>query len=916
MRNKATNEVDALGWTNHYELDNTTGNLRRHHDDIGDLVRYTYTTNGLVSSSIDANGNTNRFTYDTNGFLIARVDAAGFTNSYTYNEVGWKFSETNPLGEVATYAYDLNGNIVLTHDPLGRDFIRRYDEVGNLLAASDGKSGADKRYTTNAFDAASQKISTTDRTGTNTARFAYTPRGEMLATTNALTNVTLYTYDNANRLIRVTDPEGNSITNVYDANGNKTNLIDQLGQRWVKTYDRLNRVIAETDPLGNTRQTSYDQVGRISQITTPKGFPSLHFYDGRGRLTNWVDAESFRWLYAYDGNGNITNITDALTNHYVMVYSNRNERILEQNQDSNRWEYAYDPLLRLKTQRDPNGTTRALDYDAGGRVLSVTFNTGRVNSFSYDRNNNPRVLSRSGSGPPTISLLSYDVMDRVTSYEDAFGQEIHYAYDALGRVSTLTYPDGKTLTYVYDALSRLTNQVFTGQRPMTYTYDKAGRLKTRTYPNGITQTNTFDDAGRITSLSYSNFSLQPSTLNIALTYAYDRNGNKTASTEQGTLNWPMPSLRDETSRFTASGRITNRVDALSPTNNFTYQYDASGNMTNATGGGQTWALTYDEDNRTTSILWDCVTTSKNITNRYDALGRRVARTVDNAETRFVLDLAGSMERILCDMNGAGAITAWYVHGPDLCYKVDATNGLTCYHADAQANIIALTDSNTNVVAQYAYTPYGRSLGSTNFQLSAFSFQPFTFVGSQGVMEELPGLYFMRARYYSADAAVFLSTDPVKHIGPRWKAEAYTYANENPLAYYDPKGEFVPLVGAAIGAVVGGAIDVGYQKLVEHKNWEDVNWVSVAGSAGKGALMGSGVGIVAAVVGSGAIGAITETGSEYIYGGEKVDDFHRTPGELNAGAIAVEGVWSASSAFMSQVNVGNQGQCIYLLRIYR
>lgn len=56
------------------------------------------------------------------------------------------------------------------------------------------------------------------------------------------------------------------------------------------------------------------------------------------------------------------------------------------------------------------------------------------------------------------------------------------------------------------------------------------------------------------------------------------------------------------------------------------------------------------------------------------------------------------------------------------------------------------------------------------------------------MEELPGLYFMRARYYSADAGVFFSTDPVKNIGPGWKPMTYGYGSLNPFADIDPSGE--------------------------------------------------------------------------------------------------------------------------------
>ncbi|HXG49437.1 MAG TPA: RHS repeat-associated core domain-containing protein [Methylomirabilota bacterium] len=777
-------------WTNYFGISDQTGNLTNHWDDLGPLVRYTYRTNGLVETATDANGNVTRFDYDdTNGFLRARIDPAGHTNLFLNNDVGWKLAEINALRQVTRFSYDLNGNVVRTLDPLHRTFTRTYDANGNLLSASDAKG----QLTTYAYDAANQRTNMVDRTRTNTWSYTYTPRGEVATIRDPLLNTSTNFHDAANRLIRVESPLNLTHRFEYDPNGNRTNRIDQLGRSWKTRYDRLNRVIAESDPLGNTRQTTYDVAGRIQTITTPNGHPSLHFYDGRGRLKLWQDAEGFPWRYLYDGVGNIVNIIDALNGNYSMAYSNRNERILEKNQDGFEWTYRYDPLLRLEFQRDPNGTTRALKYDAGGRIESVTFNTGRVNAFLYDDNNNPEVLSRSGSGPPTLSQLRYDAMDRVTEYTDAFGKRVQYGYDALGRATSVTYPGGKVLAQSFDALGRLTNQVFNSQFTNTYAYDKASRLIRRAYPNGVTQTNVFDDAGRITDLSYLTNSPTATNALMALTYAYDRNGNKTAATEKGTLDWPMPTLMDETSGFTLAGRLTNRVDALNPTNSFTYKYDASGNMTNSAGGGQDWCLTYDEDNRVMSVDWDCGMTEKRIANRYDAFGRRVSRTVDGTETRFVLDLSGTMERILCDADGSGAITAWYVHGPDLAFKVDSTNGLTCYHADAMANIIALTGTGGTNTAQYAYTPYGRSLGSTNLQSQIAN--PYQFVGSHGVMEELPGLYFMRARYYSADAGVFLSTDPLKKIGPGWKPVAYHYADGNPVSKADPQGEVASYVAA-------------------------------------------------------------------------------------------------------------------------
>ena len=230
-------------------------------------------------------------------------------------------------------------------------------------------------------------------------------------------------------------------------------------------------MLFRSDPLGNTRSTIYDIADRIQQVTSPNGYPSTHTYDGRGRLTRWVDPQNFPWLYAYDGVGSITNITDALGGHYVMAYGPRNERILEQNQDMNRWNYAYDELLRLKQQTDPNGIVRTPTYDAAGRPLFVDFSTGRRDSFVYDDNDNPKTVSRRVSGVTTSVQFIYDSLDRVIEQDDALGKTILYGYDPLGRTTSITYPGGKVLANSYDALGRLTNQVDWATRQTGYGYE-------------------------------------------------------------------------------------------------------------------------------------------------------------------------------------------------------------------------------------------------------------------------------------------------------------------------------------------------------------------------------------------------------------------------------------------------------------
>ena len=783
--NKPVEVIDALNWATYFVYD-AAGNMVTNFDGIGLLAKNTYYTNGLVEASTDGNGNTSRFTYSADGFLETKTDPDNNIWRYTSNELGWPLSAVNPLEQTTTFQYDLNGRQVCVTDPL-RTFTKNYDANGKVLSETDAK-GAVTRY---AYDAANQRTQMVDRAG-NKWGYTYTSRGTLQTSSDPFGATVTRTYDDANRLVSIADPLSNTESLEYDANGNSVATVDKLGRRYTKTYDRLNRAIAETDPLCNTKTKTFDAAGRVKTVTTPNGFTSVNDYDQRGRLAKWLDAEGFEWRYAYDALANITNITDALGGHYVMAYGPRNERTMEKNQDDMEWHYVYDELLRLKQQTDPNGVTRNIEYDVGGRVDYVWFSTGRTDDYSYnDTSANVSSLYRSSPVPPTSCSFTYDVMDRVTEYSDPFSKKVKYNYDLAGRLASVTYPDNKVVTNRFDVLGRLEKQTDWATRDINYVWDKANRLVTRRYPNGITQTNAYDSAGRLTSLSYLRSSGSPL---IALEYAFDRNGNKTAHLEQGTLNWGLPARIDERATYTASGRLVDRSDAFNPTNSFTYAYDASGNMTSAVSVAQSYAFTFDEDNRVLSVSCRTGLVTRTIQNRYDALGRRVSKKDNGVETRYVLDLSSKMERILCDLNSSSQITAWYVHGSDLSYRLDSGGNMTVYLADAQANVIAVADANTNLVTKYAYTPYGRLLGVSGIQSD-----PFRFVGSQGVMQDLPDLYFMRARYYSANAALFLSVDPVRNIGPTWRPVSYAYGGMNPMANMDPNGLLFAKIKSAISA---------------------------------------------------------------------------------------------------------------------
>ena len=121
------------------------------------------------------------------------------------------------------------------------------------------------------------------------------------------------------------------------------------------------------------------------------------------------------------------------------------------------------------------------------------------------------------------------------------------------------------------------------------------------------------------------------------------------------------------------------------------------------------------------------------------------------------------------------------------------------------------------------------------------------------MQELPGLYFMRARFYSADAAVFLSTDPVKNIGPGWKPELFGYADGSPLNNFDADGnmsrETTFRYQQAVTHAYYASLDAAYAQ-AEADVWQGIyDSVKTLGAVGGGAA-GIALGLANQVAGVG------------------------------------------------------------------
>ena len=97
--------------------------------------------------------------------------------------------------------------------------------------------------------------------------------------------------------------------------------------------------------------------------------------------------------------------------------------------------------------------------------------------------------------------------------------------------------------------------------------------------------------------------------------------------------------------------------------------------------------------------------------------------------------------------------------------------------------MAVTDADGEVTAKYNYSPYGELLeGEYDENI------PFLYNGQFGVMTDVNGLYYMRARYYNVDIKRFINQDVL--IGTLERISSlnrFAYVEGNPISFLDPFG---------------------------------------------------------------------------------------------------------------------------------
>jgi len=726
-----------------------------------------------VKTVTDARGKVTTWNYNATTCTLTNVQQPQVPNP----EVGG-----SPLQTPTTaYLYNGFGQMTQITDPTGRVVALAYNAANYRLNRRVNPAGLNL-----------------------TTTYGHNAYGDINAVTDPRNNQTTYTYDEQRRLTQISAPLGSTTKNVYDLDGDvlrverAMNLAQTQWQVWQKGYTPTKKVATETSPTSNVTTHQYDALDRELVVIDAAGrkVRTEYFKDGKTkRITRAYQSTMMPAIvyatYTLTPNGQIDTVTDANANITNLDYDGF-DRLARTFFPDPATGAPCIPVLPHSATAPSCGAGQKyeeLGYDPSGNITSKRSRSGAVIGFVFDDLNREttRNVPANSLGHFARTLTnSYDLTGR--KYDaTADGQTIGHRYDAAGRVdfvtdsylaptgttdygydaagnrTTLVYPGGTTVTYTYDALNRMDTVAEGGVQLADYDWDTLSRRDLAKLNNAaLSMEYAYEDDDDLAMLTH--------TGPAAVTYTLGRNqvGQITslAVTDGAFLSRPPLATTD--------AYAANRLNQISALNAAAFAYDANGNLTS----DGTLSFEYDEENR----LRAASGTGMAATYEYDPLGRRRAKTVNGVVTKFASEDVEEIE----ERDGANAVQRRYAYGSGIddriaMYDSACAGGGRCFYVENwQGSATTLIEQSGGIEAAYHYGPYGESAGWA--PADATSGNPFRYTGRR--LDAETGLYYLRARFYSARAGRFLQTDP---IGDRSDINLYLYVTNDPLNAADPTG---------------------------------------------------------------------------------------------------------------------------------
>ena len=783
--------------------------------------QYEYDGYGNVTKEIVSGSGQTRtrsYTYSTDGrFLLTSTDELGQTVTNTYDPIwGTLLTQTTNVGTTKN-SYDAFGRLCQTIYPdstvytISSQFVSDVPSVRYMSHETLTNSSPITTY----YNAAG-KVLFKKKIGYNNKQiytaYAYYPNGQekyvsepyfstSISTASSQTftanNASLYAYDEYQRPYTIENAEG---VTLYTYNGLSTtvntpsvNKETKLSAEGFTEYEQIGPPLlplVERPPFINHHKKvtyTYYPTGQVKTATPDGGSPITMVYDVQGNRTKIIDPDA----------GTITNTYNAFGQ----------------------------PLTR--SQNIHNGTPVITTYDYNtttGKLKSETIagDTTVTTTYSYNSTFKDKLYRVDGSGGYTS--YTYDDFGNIKAHQNFYNRKSTRitTYQEKGLVTRhqMSFAGSNNIYYAYDTYGNMSTEKFNSTLAWELLEQNARGQVVRERKGGVVTTYTYDNCGRITSIVAPNI--------ISLHYTYDSSGNVSTKTDY-INNQSIEYIYDTQNRLTSW--TINDDDIRSVT------YDATtGNIISKSDLGESSEFVYDSSAKphalrgvnNVSTTWG----SSDVSIEYTDFGKVKSVQQGNDNYRILYNV--NKERAYTQKNVSGTtMTRYYMPNHEVVVNTlgeetyifylcngsiaihdKAAGTKTLYHGyyDAQGSLIALTDNSGNVIARYAYDPWGGRVNPADWTQSTDTPNYLGIERGYTMHEHLDEfeLINMNGRVYDPAVAQFLSPDPYIQDGGNWlNYNRYAYCYNNPTRYVDPDGEFA-ITSFLVSMAVSAAIDYGMQ----------------------------------------------------------------------------------------------------------
>ncbi len=417
------------------------------------LASYTWTPRGELAAVYDRSGTQMRhFTYDDKcrGRMVAHRYAGRPEMRYGYDDTGRVTEQFNPAGLSYTYQYEKN--CITITDSLNRREVLHTEGEGGLKRVVK-KELADGSITRSKFDYMGRLQAQTDAAGQKTE---YSPN----VVTGLVTRITTpdgrkseFYYNNQNQLTSASGSDGLEIRRKYDEYGRLTQETARNGDVTRYSYDNPHCELPSVteDATGSRKQMTWSRYGQLLTFTDCSGYETHYEYDRFGQMTAVHHEEGASLYRNYDNRGQLISVKDTQGRETRYEYNAAGDLTVIVTPDGNRSETQYDAWGKAISTTQ-GGLTRSMEYDAAGRVITLT-NENRSHSD-----------------------FSYDTLDRLVQQRGFDGRTQRYRYDLTGKL-TQSEDEGLITLWHYDESDRITHRTVNSEPAEQWQYNDHGWLK-------------------------------------------------------------------------------------------------------------------------------------------------------------------------------------------------------------------------------------------------------------------------------------------------------------------------------------------------------------------------------------------------------------------------------------------------------